>query len=291
MSRLKGQLLLVFGVIASIVTNAQNTTKEDIKQLGEIVHNTLNEFNSVYIEDSIVYMQLLSGLESSNYAVNSFCYSELLKYGDVDLLKRYAVHFNIIYEQYPQLYALISDTVKANNSFPLWLNATLGDNEVISKLINDFENENDFAEKKWILDCLLRVKDKRVLDVLLKEYNKNCYYHYKGDYAYFNSKYFLLYWLRYICNKDMIFRDDYVKYVSHYYIHYYPNDLSNGPNILRRDNDIAKFIDTETMKNDRHIEYLKRVEDYVEKNFNVLIDSKQIDILFFYYFVEIEYDD
>lgn len=89
----------------------------------------------------------------------------------------------------------------------------------------------------------------------------------------------------------MIFRDDYVKYVSHYYIHYYPNDLSNGPNILRRDNDIAKFIDTETMKNDRHIEYLKRVEDYVEKNFNVLIDSKQIDILFFYYFVEIEYDD
>lgn len=276
-------------MLFSLVISAQNSSKESIRMIGELVYRTLNKSNSVYIEDSIVYNKILTELElQDTLAISSFCYNELLKYGDIELLKKYADSFDIDWMKYPYLYALISDTVKINVEFPLWLKATLGDNETISQLLHDFEEEQKFSEKIRILDCLLRVKDKRVLDVLLKEYQKNCYYHCEENYAYFNSKYFLLYWLHYICNKETIFREDWNKYISNYHIYYYKDDLSNWPNILNLDKDIKAFIDDETSKNVQHIEYVRAVEDYVERSFGVSIKSKQIDILSFYYFVEIE---
>jgi hypothetical protein len=276
-------------MLFSIAINAQKSTKECIRIIGELIHKTLDKSNSVYIEDSIVYNRLLTELElHETQAVSSFCYNELLKYGDIELLKKYIGNFDIDWMKYPYLYALISDTVKIKDEFPLWLKATLGDVETISQLLYDFENEHNFSEKIRILNCLLRVKDKRVLNILLKECQKNCYYHCKENYAYFNSKYFLFYWLHYVCNKETIFRENWNKYINNYHVYYYKEDLSNGPNILNLDKNIKAFIDSETSKNIHHIEYVREVEDYIERNFCVSIESKQIGIMFFYYFVEIE---
>lgn len=280
---------IILLILFSVVVSAQKTTKESIRIIGDLVSKTLDKSNSVYIEDSIVYNKILMELElQETLAVTSFCYNELLKYGDIELLKKYSIRFDIDWGKYPYLYALISDTVKVNIEFPLWLKATLGDNETISQLLLNFEDAHIFSEKIKILDSLLRVKDKRVLDVLLKEYQKNCYYHCEENYAYINSKYFLLYWLRYVCGKETIFREDWNKYISNYQIYYYKEDLSNGPNILNVNDDIKAFVDYETSKNVHHIEYLRSIEDYIERHFSMSIKSKPISILFFYYFSEIE---
>ena len=260
------------------VVSAQGGAGDE--QVWRLIKEDLERTQSVYITDSSIYCRVLSYMADTSrqqLAYRSETY--LIDYGNIDLIRKYATRYRIQWEEYPLLQAIAVDTIQPNPKYPSWVNAMLGDRATIERLIAQFEASEDFAEKKYCVDCLLRRYDKAVFAMLIDEYRKNVYYYDRHNYECYSSRYLLVYWLRHIFSEEPLFRGAYQENIENIYAHYISvNEMDDGPIY-----DFAKRNESEAQR-----QYIRRVEAFVKQTFGEDIDTEGEGPIWFYYAAEIE---
>lgn len=270
------------------VNNIYAQQNNNPERLWKLIENDMGLTNSVYITDSSLYCQLLSFMADTNkvHFANE-CENYLLDYGNSNLIKKYVKYYGIPWKKYPLFMAVALDTIQPNIEYPLWINVMLNDSSSIDYLITKFVSSNIFSEKLKYLDCLTRINDRKVLSMLIDEYQKNIYYYDRYSYSCYSSRYFLLYWLRHIFNENNLFRSLYKENIQNVNIYYIStNDTEDMPDILNCNKSVIDFINKNV--NNNQTQYIKRVESFVNETFGVAIDSQDIGLIWFYYVTEVE---
>ena len=262
--------------------------KMEDEHIWDIIKKDLESTQSVYISDSSVYCQVFSYMaDSSKQQLANKCATYILDYGNRSLIKKYARYYKIPWHKYPLFQALTTDTLHPNSKYPLWVNAMLGDTTTLNYLTSKFMSSVNFSEKMNCLDCLLRNNDKEVLSMLIDEYRKNIYYYDRHNYACYNSKYFLVYWLRHIFSENTLFRELYTENIQNINVHYMStNDVNDMPDVISNNMSVVDFINK--YDNSSQKQYIKKIESFVDETYGVNIDSESVKLIWFYYITEIE---
>ena len=285
---MKTYILPIIITCCFCVNNIYAQQNNNPERLWKLIENDMGLTNSVYITDSSLYCQLLSFMADTNkvHFANE-CENYLLDYGNRNLIKKYVKYYDIPWKKYPLFMAVALDTIQPNIEYPLWINVMLNDSSSIDYLITKFVSSNIFSEKLKYLDCLTRINDRKVLSMLIDEYQKNIYYYDRYSYSCYSSRYFLLYWLRHIFNENNLFRSLYKENIQDVNIYYIStNDTEDMPDILNCNKSVIDFINKNV--NNNQTQYIKRVESFVNETFGVAIDSQDIGLIWFYYVTEVE---
>lgn len=285
---MKTYILPIIITCCFCVNNIYAQQNNNPERLWKLIENDMGLTNSVYITDSSLYCQLLSFMADTNkvHFANE-CENYLLDYGNRNLIKKYVKYYDIPGKKYPLFMAVALDTIQPNIEYPLWINVMLNDSSSIDYLITKFVSSNIFSEKLKYLDCLTRINDRKVLSMLIDEYQKNIYYYDRYSYSCYSSRYFLLYWLRHIFNENNLFRSLYKENIQNVNIYYIStNDTEDMPDILNCNKSVIDFINKNV--NNNQTQYIKRVESFVNETFGVAIDSQDIGLIWFYYVTEVE---
>ena len=279
--------IVLFHICSHGVSAQEVMTDESACNVYKLFRDNLELNHSVYITDSVAYCSALSEIADTSKAAYS---SELLliKYADRELVCKYAKYYDIIWDKYPLLRIMTNDTIRPSVNYPIWANAMLGDSITVNNLVERFKASIVFSEKEYCIRILSRTFDERILKMLIEESKKNVYYYDRYSYACYNSKYFLIYWLRHLFFQEYLFCDlyeDCIQDANLYYIS--TDDIDDIPLIVNSNQHINDFV-SQNVPISCQSQYIKQVESFVKNRFGCGIDSETDGLLWFYYIAEFE---